>query len=93
MAVDKDQRKCCLVLLLFVYNIVVCLPDSVQAVDTEYGIVERVSRRQSRDFYFFINSSTTGTNCGDKNIHYLISEERCVTDEELFRGNLIPFEP
>ena len=94
MAVDKDQRKCCLVLLLFVYNIVVCLPDSVQAAesDTESGIVERVSRRQFRDVYFFINSSTIGTNCGDKNT-YLISEERCVKDEELFGGNLIDFEP
>ena len=60
---------------------------SVQAVesDTESRIVEWVARRQFRDVYFFINSSTTGTNCGDKNT-YLISEERCVTDEELFIG-------
>ena len=84
MAEVKD-RTCWLVLLLFIYK--VYLFDSVQAVvsDTESGIVERISRRQNNDIYFFINSSTTGTNCGDKNT-YLISEDQCVMDQELFRG-------
>ena len=85
MAAVKDRRKWWLMLLLFIYK--VCLFDSVQAVvsDTESGIVERVSRRQNNDIYFFIDSSTTGTNCGDKNT-YLISEDQCVMDQELFRG-------
>jgi hypothetical protein len=88
MAAANDQRKCWLMLLLFVYE--VWLPDSLQAVaasGTESEIVERVSRRQSNDIYFFVNS-TTGTNCGDKNT-YLISEDQCVQDQELFKGNLI----
>ena len=83
MAAVKEQRKCWLMLLLFVYK--VCLSDLVQAVasDTESGIVERISRRQNNDIYFFING--TVTNCGDKNT-YLVSEDQCVKDQELFKG-------
>ena len=86
MAAAKDQRKCWLMLLMFVYK--VCSPDSAQAVatsGTESRIVERVSRRLTNDFYFFINN-TNGTNCGDENT-YLISEQHCVKDQELFKGN------
>ena len=85
MALAKEQRQCWLILLLFVYK--VCLPDSAQVVaasGNESRIVERVSRRLTTDIYFFI-SSTTGINCGDKNT-YLISEDQCVKDQELFRG-------
>ena len=88
MASAKDQRKCWLMLWLFIYK--VCLPTSVQVVaasGNESRIVERVNRRQTADIYFFINS-TTGINCGDKDT-YLISEDQCVKDQELYRGNLI----
>ena len=90
MGSAKDQRKCWLMLWLFVYK--VCLPTSVQAVaasGNESRIVERVNRRQTADIYFFINSTkSSGINCGDKNT-YLISEDQCVQEQELYRGNLI----
>ena len=84
MAAAKDQRKCWLMLLLFVYK--VCLPNSVQVFavsGNESGIVERVSRRQNGDIYFLINNSSI--NCKDKT--YLISKDQCVMDQELFKGN------
>ena len=87
MVAAIDQRKYWLMLLLFVYK--VCLPDSVQAVatnGTESGIVERVSRRQNDDFYFFRNGSNM--RCDNKNL-YLVSECQCVKDQELFKGNNI----
>ena len=61
---------------------------SVHAVvsDTESEIVEWISRRQSSDIYYFINSST---NHGNKNTTYLINENRCVMNQELFRGIFI----
>ena len=85
MAADKDQRKCWFILLLCpVFE--VYLSDLVQAVenDGESGIVERVNRRHITDVFFFYNSMKSMT-CGDENT-YLISEEICVSDQELFRG-------
>ena len=90
MGSAKDQRKYWLMLWLFVCK--VCLPTSVQVVATsgnESRIVERVSRRQTADIYFFINSTTTIICRTDKNNTYLISEDQCVKDQELYRGNLI----
>ncbi len=87
MAASKDQRKRWLILLLFIYK--VCLPDSVQAVatsGTESGIVERVSRRQNGDIYFLINSSMH-MSCDNENTSYLIGEDKCVKEQELFKGN------
>ena len=81
-----DQRKCRFILLLFVYEM--CLLVHTAVSDTESGIVERVSRQQERDIYYFINSSTTGTTCGSENT-YLISENQCVKDQELFTGNYL----
>ena len=85
MASAKEQRQCWLMLLLFIYK--VCLPDSAQVVAAsgkESRMVERVSRRLTTDFYHYINSSTH-MSCDDKNT-YLISEDQCVKDQELFRG-------
>ena len=85
MASAKDQRQCWLMLWLFVYK--VCLPDSVQIValsGNESRIVERISRRQN-DIYYIINSTSTSMNCGDKDT-YLISDDQCVKNLELFRG-------
>ena len=83
----KNQRKCWLMLLLFVYE--VCLPTSVQIVatsDNESRIVERVSRKLNKDIYFFSDGSNV--NCGDNNT-YLIREDQCVKDQELLEGNKI----
>ena len=81
-----DQRKYQFMFLLFVYE--VCLSVDEVVSDTESGIVERVSRRQGSDIYYFINSlrGNGGTHCGDANT-YLISENICVKDQELFTGN------
>ena len=82
-----EEKKNMIRVSIILFAFEVCL--SVQAIksDTESGIVERVSRRLTTDVYFVINS-TFGFNCGGKNT-YLISEDQCVKDEELFRGNLI----
>jgi hypothetical protein len=56
---------------------------AVAASGTESGIVERVSRRQNGDIYFFSNGSHM--RCDDKNV-YLVSEDQCVKDQELFEG-------
>ena len=85
MAAAKDRRKCLFILLLcFVYEVL--LSDLVQAVQSngESGIVERVTRRPITDIFFFYNSMKT-MSCGNENT-YLISEELCVSDQELFRG-------
>ena len=84
MASAKEQRQCWLILLLFIYK--VCLPDLAQVVvasGNESRIVERVSRRLTTDIYYYINS-LTNMNC--QNNTYLISEDQCVEDQELFRG-------
>ena len=71
-----------------------CLSDLVQAVesDGESGIVERVTRRQYGDVYSF-NNSTRSMNCAQcgSESTYLISEDLCVNDRELFRGTLIDY--
>ena len=90
MAAAKNRRKCLFILLLcFVYEMYLC--DSVQAVasDGESGIVERVTRRQYGDVYSF-NNSTSSMRC-DNESTYLISEDQCVNDRELFRGTLINY--
>ena len=52
---------------------------------SEAEVTEWVQRRVNNDFYAFINSSHH--NCGDKNA-YLVHEEQCVSDQELFTGKL-----
>ena len=86
MAAVESERKWRFVLqLLFVIE--VCIISVCAAVnDTQSEIVEWVSRRPSSDIYKFINSSSTGDNCG---ITFLISENKCMKDAELFRGNFI----
>ena len=57
---------------------------AVAASGSESRIVERVSRRLTNDIYHYINSSIHMI-CLDNT--YLISEDQCVKDEELFKGN------
>ena len=89
MAAVESERKWRFVLqLLFVIE--VCIISVCAAVnDTQSEIVEWVRRRPSSDIYKFINSSSTGDNCGNESITYLISENKCVKNQELFRGNFI----
>ena len=73
-----------LVTILFIFE--VCMSVHAVVSDTESEIVEWISRRQSSDIYYFINSST---NRGNKNTTYLINENRCVMNQELFRDIFI----
>ena len=52
---------------------------------SEAEVTEWVQRRTNNDIYAFINSSHQ--HCGDKNT-YLVHEEQCVNDQELFTGKL-----
>ena len=82
-----ELQKMIHVIIFFVFEVFISMHAQVVAMSVyESRIVERVSRRQTADIYFFINS-TSGINCGDKNT-YLISEDQCVQDQELYRGNL-----
>ena len=88
MAAVESERKWRLVLqLLYVFEVCISVYAVVSSSDTESEIVELVRRRQKGDFYHFINSTTD--NCGNENSTYLISENQCLKDEELFRGKLI----
>ena len=80
------KQKMILVITFFVFE--VCMSVHGVVSDTESEIVEGVTRQQSSDLYYFINSSSTGDSCGYENT-YLISENQCVKDKELFRGNFI----
>jgi hypothetical protein len=75
------------VIILFVFEVFMSM-QAVATSDTESGIVERVSRRQEGDIYFFINSSMH-MSCGNENTSYLIGEDKCVKDQELFKGSKI----
>ena len=71
-----------IILLLFVFEVFISIK-AVAASGTESRIVERVHRRLTTDIYHYINS-LTNMNC--QNNTYLISEDQCVKDQELFRG-------
>ena len=70
-------------LMLFVFE--VCKLASVVVSNTEIGILEWIVRRQSSDVFHFINSSGSFISCYENT--YLISEDQCVKDQELFRGS------
>lgn len=64
------------------------------AIDnTEFGILEWVYRRQiSPDIYNFVNSNASsehGINCAPEMSTYLISDQQCVKEQELFNGMLV----
>ena len=47
-----------------------------------------VRRRRSQDVYSFTNSSSFGhINCPPTNNTYLVDDNQCVPEEELFKGN------
>lgn len=47
----------------------------------------RVRRRIGGDIYYFTSSNNSFTICHDDNITFLVSERRCVKNQELFDGN------
>ena len=49
-------------------------------------IPEWVQRQQSCDFYNFFNSSESYLTCGIDRSTYLVDENQCVKDQELFDG-------
>ena len=67
--------------LKLLYLLMVCL----LPILCEAEVTEWIQRCVNNDFYAFINSSHH--NCGDKNT-YLVYEEQCVSDQELFNGKL-----
>ena len=72
-------------LLLLV--VVFAFLSSVQSGDS--SVLVSVSRRQSTDVYYY-NDSTHGTICDNDNhidVTYLVSERRCIANEDLFSGN------
>ena len=51
---------------------------------SETNVPVEVNRRSDGDIYRYLNSSHEV--CHD-NLTYLVSEDRCVNDEELYNGN------
>ena len=73
--------------LLLLVVVLVCSP-SVQSEETSIPV--GVSRRPSSDMYFN-NQSMYGIVCDNEefvNVTYLVSERRCISNEDLFTGNL-----
>ena len=54
---------------------------------SEAEVVYWVQRRQSHDVYSFNNNSSSHINCPTTNNTYLVDENECVTEQELFKGN------
>ena len=75
---------------LFVVFLTILEMSISAAIDnTESGILEWVNRRQiSPDIYSFDASSEHGTNCAPDMSTYLISDQQCVKEQELFNGML-----
>ena len=79
---DGYAMDVCMLILVWLSNIV-ALKD---------GIVLSVSRRLTGDTYtlrLIHNNSYVHNICLDNNPTFLVSERRCVENEELFNGNII----
>ena len=81
----ENERKWRHTLLLFFLE--VCIPVYAVVSNTNPYLLERVSRRQTGDIYYFINSS--GTCNSDNKTTYLINENQCVKDQELSKGTYL----
>ena len=76
--------------LLLLVVVIVCSSSVLSEQDVGPSIPVSVSRRPNSDVYFYKNDSTLGTFCDNENfinVTYLVSETRCVTNEDLFSGN------
>ena len=88
MAAVESEKKWRFILLLVVLK--VCTSDSVCAVvSNKREIVERIARRQNSDLYYFINSNGSHLACSNgSQTTYVINENQCVNEQELFSGKL-----
>ena len=86
MATVECERKWRFVLLLLVFEVCIPVCYAVVSASNNTKTVERVGRRQSIDFYYYINTSNSFSFCGPDGSTYLISEQRCIMDQELLRG-------
>ena len=79
--------------LFVVFLTILEMSISVAIDNTKSGILEWVIRRQiSPDIYRFVNPNTSsehGTNCAPDMSTYLISDQQCVKEQELFNGMLV----
>ena len=76
--------------LLLLVVVIVCSSSVLSEQDVGLSVPVSVSRRPSSDVYFYKNASTLGYFCDNENfinVTYLVSETRCVTNEDLFSGN------
>ena len=69
-----------LVIMFLLVTIASCL------IASERNIPVKVSRRlkPDGDIYWYLNAASDNINCHET---YLVSEDRCVNDQELFNGN------
>ena len=71
----------------------VCVVSCAAVSNTESGILQWIQRRPRNDIYYFIND-TGYTVCNeDFQNTYLISDNQCVKDQELFCGKKIKLIP
>ena len=84
MAAIESERKWRFALLLLVIE--VCMPVHAVVSTRNTNILEWIDQRHSNDFYNFVNNSSS-IYCGPDGNTYLISENQCITDQELFKGN------
>ena len=63
----------------------VCVASCAAVNNTESRILQWIQSRHSSDIYHF---TTTHSVCGEEKNTYLISENQCVKDEELFSGKI-----
>ena len=82
MAKIMDLSVILVLIVLFVY--VISELNALSGAE----IPEWVQRRQSSDFYNFFNSiESSHVTCGTERSTYLVNENQCVKDQELFDGN------
>ena len=73
---DRGQR-------LLLLTIIIAL----RLIASEEEIPTTVNRRLGGDTYLLLNSSEIIPLCGDNNLTFLVSEVRCVNNQDLFDGN------
>ena len=60
---------------------------TLQFIASEVEIPTIVNRRLGGDTYLLLNSSELIPPCGDNNLTFLVSDVRCVNNQDLFDGN------
>ena len=76
--IDGEIIIRCFIVIMIMFKFIV----------SEERIPETVSRRQSGDIYTHYNSSSTFACRDDNNLTYLVSEGRCVKNQQLINSNL-----